>query len=172
MSYNANSQSEENKNESILKNNDNLYDQISKLYENKNPASRLLYIARIKDIDENGEKYSRENIVTLVTTQIKDLFSQINNEMETNCIIIFLDSTYCIVLLENINDSIIKYVSLLFEEIKNNTGSHSSANIISFVEENPKIMIPPWYVYESNLKDGASYEYKDKPISEKVKLIF
>ena len=91
--------------------------------------------------------------------------------METNCIIIFLDSTFCIVLLENINDCIIKYISLLFEDIKNKIGSHVSANIISFVEENPKIMIPPWYVYESNLKDGASYEYKDKPISEKVNKI-
>lgn len=161
--------SEENRNESILKNNDNLYEQISKLYQNKNPASRLLYIARIKDTDENGEKYSRENIVSLVTTQIKGLFSKINVEMETNCIIIFLDSCYCIVLMENINESIIRYVSLLFDDIKNKNGSHISANIISFVEENPHIIIPPWYVYESNLKDGASYEYKDKPISEKVK---
>lgn len=162
--------SEENKNESILKNNDDLYDQISKIYNNKNPASRLLYIARIKDIDENGEKYTRENIVSLVTTQIKEIFNKIDLEMETNCIIIFLDSTYCIVLMENINESIIKYISFLFDDIKNNNGSHASANIISFVEENPHIMIPPWYVYESNLKDGASYEYKDKPISEKVNL--
>ena len=43
-----------------------------------------------------------------------------------------------------------------------------SDSYFSFVEENSKIMIPPWYVYESNLHDGASYEYKDKPISEKV----
>ena len=60
---------------------------------------------------------------------------------------------------------------MAFECLKNNNGLHSSANIISFVEENPKIMIPPWYVYESNLKDGASYEYRDKPISEKVKIL-
>lgn len=168
MSYIQNQQSEENKCESILKNNENLYDQISKLYENKTPASRLLYIARIKDTDETGEKYSRENIVSLVTTQIKGIFSKINWDMETNCIIIFLDSTYSIVLLENTNESLIRYISLLFEDIKSNSGLHTSVNVISFVEENSKIMIPPWYVYESNLKDGASYEYKDKPTSEKV----
>jgi hypothetical protein len=166
MSHNQHS--EENKNGSILKNNENLYDQISKLYENKTPASRLLYIARIKDTDEANEKYSRENIVSLVTTQIKGIFSKTNWEMETNCIIIFLDSTYTIILLENTNESLIRYVSLLYQDIKNNIGLHSSANIISFVEENSKIMIPPWYVYESNLKDGASYEYRDKPFSEKV----
>lgn len=145
-----------------------LYLQISKLYNDRKTASRLLYIARIKDSDEKGEKYTRENIVSLVTSQIKGIFKKVDNEDRTNCIIIFLDSTYAIVMIENNHDTIIEYVVALYNDIKTNAGSHISANIIGFVEENPNFMIPPWYVYESNLKDGLSYEYKDKPISEKV----
>jgi len=151
---------------------ENLYMQISKLYNERKTASRLLYIARIKDCDEKGEKYSRENIVSLVTTQIKTIFKNVETEDKTNCIIVFLDSIYAIVMIENDNDTIIDYIVNLYGEIKNNTGSHISANVIGFVEENPNFMIPPWYVYESNLKDGLSYEYKDKPIAEKVKIIF
>lgn len=148
---------------------ESLYLQISKLYNDRKTASRLLYIARIKDSDEKGEKYTRENIVSLVTSQIKATFKKIDTDDKTNCIIIFLDSTYAIVMIENNHDIIIEYAVSLHNDIKENTGSHISANIIGFVEENPNFMIPPWYVYESNLKDGLSYEYKDKPISEKVK---
>ena len=82
--------------------------------------------------------------------------------------IVFLDSTYAIVMIENTNDIILNYINALYQEIKNSTGSQTSANIVGYVEENPNFMIPPWYVYESTLKDGLSYEYKDKPISEKV----
>jgi hypothetical protein len=148
---------------------ENLYLQISKLYNERKTASRLLYITKIKDCDEKGEKYSRENIVSLVTSQIKSIFKRVETEDKSNCIIIFLDSTYAIVMIENDNDTIIDYVVQLFKEIKDNKGSHLSSNVIGFVEENPNYMIPPWYVYESNLKDGLSYEYKDKPIAEKVK---
>ncbi len=145
-----------------------LYLQISKLYNDKKTASRLLYIARIRDSDEKGEKYTRENIVSLVSSQIKGIFKEVDTEDKTNCIIVFLDSTYVIVMIENNDDTIIEYVVSLYNSIKSNTGSHISANIIGFVEENPNFMIPPWYVYESNLNSGVSYEYKDKPISEKV----
>lgn len=153
---------------SILNNNDTLYQQISKLYNNKKTASRLLYIARIRDSDEKGEKFSRENIVSLVTSQIKEIFKRVDEKIRTNCMIIFLDSTYAIVMIENSSDSITNFLIALFQDIKSNIGSHISANIIGYVEENPNFIIPPWYVYESSLKDGLSYEYKDKPISEKV----
>ena len=106
--------------------------------------------------------------MSLVSSQLKNTFKKVDTEDRTNCIIIFLDSTYAIVMIENNHDTIIEYVISLYNDIKSNTGSHISANIIGFVEENPNFMIPPWYVYESNLKDGLSYEYKDKPISEKV----
>lgn len=149
-----------------------LYLQISKLYNDRKTASRLLYISRIRDLDEKGEKYTRENIVSLVTSQIKGIFKKVDTEDRTNCVIIFLDSTFAIVMIENNQDTIIDYVVSLYNDIKSNTGSHISANIIGFVEENPNFMIPPWYLYESNLKDGLSYEYKDKPISEKVFLIY
>lgn len=148
-----------------------LYLQISKLYNNKKTASRLLYITKIRDSDEKGEKYTRENIVSLFSSQIKEIFKKVDTEDKTNCVIIFLDSTYAIVMIENNHDTIIEYVIALFNDIKSQSGSHISANIIGFVEENPNFMIPPWYVYESNLKDGLSYEYKDKPISEKVNFI-
>ena len=148
-----------------------LYLQISKLYNNKKTASRLLYIAKIRDSDEKGEKYTRENIVGLFSSQIKGIFKKVDTEDKTNCVIIFLDSSYAIVMIENNHDTIIECVVALFNDIKSQSGSHISANIIGFVEENPNFMIPPWYVYESNLKDGLSYEYKDKPISEKVNFI-
>jgi len=156
------------KEETLKGKEDTLYQQILKVYEDKKTASRLLYIARIKDTDEKGEKCTRENIVSLTTSQIKGIFKKSETDEKTNCIIIFLDSTYAIVMIENNSDAIIEFIVSLYDDLKNNVGSHISANIIGYVEENPNFIIPPWYLYESNLKEGLSYEYKDKPISEKV----
>ncbi len=41
-------------------------------------------------------------------------------------------------------------------------------NIISFVEDTPKSIVPVWYVYGSNLSEGSGYEYKGKFTTEKV----
>lgn len=44
----------------------------------------------------------------------------------------------------------------------------TSFNIISFVEDTPKSIVPIWYIYGSNLSDGSGYEYKGKVTTEKV----
>jgi hypothetical protein len=55
-------------------------------------------------------------------------------------------------------------------KIKNEgeTSIVTSINIISFVEDTPKSIVPIWYVYGSNLSEGSGYEYKGKVTTEKV----
>ncbi len=58
----------------------------------------------------------------------------------------------------------------MYNKIKHEseTSIVTSINIISFVEDTPKSIVPIWYVYGSNLSEGSGYEYKGKVTSEKV----
>ena len=40
------------------------------------------------------------------------------------------------------------------------------------MEENIKSIIPNFYAYQSNLSEGTSFEYKDKPNTEKGWILF
>ena len=48
----------------------------------------------------------------------------------------------------------------------NSNSSHSTVNIISFVEECPSSNFPVWYKYEAS-EFKESQQYKDKPVIEK-----
>ncbi len=58
----------------------------------------------------------------------------------------------------------------MYTKLKNDVESSiiSCFNIISFIEDAPKSIVPVWYQYDSTLSDGSGYEYKGKFITEKV----
>lgn len=64
------------------------------------------------------------------------------------------------------------YLVSLQKEIRDRRSNHLSANIIGFVEDTPKSIIPGWFTYESNLNEGTSYEYKDKASMEKGWILY
>lgn len=60
-------------------------------------------------------------------------------------------------------------MTLLHNDIQMNTSSHVSVNILAFVEDTPQSFIPrDGYIYETILNESSNYNYKDKPILEKV----
>lgn len=60
------------------------------------------------------------------------------------------------------------YLTNLNEEIKSGNSHHLSANIITFIEDAPYYVLPPFYKYEGGVYEREGQVYKDKTVIEKV----
>ena len=72
----------------------NLYQTINHIHKQSNPVSRLLYITKIKEID----KLTREQIIANFSKELKKYFQKLDNNV--NCLIIYLGTSYSLVMLE------------------------------------------------------------------------
>ena len=72
-----------------------LYQTINSIYQERTCISRILYLAKIKETGTKDEKITRENIISNFINEIK---KKIDNKF--NCLILFLGTSYSIVILE------------------------------------------------------------------------
>lgn len=78
---------------------DSLYDTISRIYNTKQPISRILYITEIKEVLAKEEnKPDREATFTNVREEVKRLLKK--SEGTFNLMIVFIGTSYAIVAIE------------------------------------------------------------------------
>jgi hypothetical protein len=138
-----------------------LYDTVSRIYLTKTPVSRLIYIVTMKESDRTVKENLREEIKRKLSKNGKNF----------NLVLIYIGNLYALVGIESSNETIFSFLSVLLEEIKSKKSFHAAVNIITYVEECPVSVFPVFYKYEMTNIAKESQLYKDKPVTEKVKII-
>ena len=78
--------------------NPSLYDTISLIYNTKRPVSRLLYVAKLKELSGKDEKTIRDLIIEGFKKELVNFLKQI--EESTNIMIMYLGTQHVLVSLE------------------------------------------------------------------------
>ena len=149
-----------------------LYQTMNRLYKDKNPICRIVYMAKIvQPVFEEPKKGKRdkekEKEITklIIPNFINDLKSKLNTfSTQSNIMLIFIGSIYCFVGVENTTENIMELMKFLKYESK----MTENANVIAFNEECPFPTFPVWYKYEGEVYEKESQIFKDVIIPEKA----
>ena len=145
-----------------------LYETVNKEYENKNPVSRLVYLAKIVQPEQPEKTKKKEQQQApkpdIIPKFIADLEECLNTfDTQTNVMLIFVGAIYAFVGIENSTSNITKLIRYL----KKGSKMTENAYIISFNEECPCSQFPIWYKYEGEVYEKESQIYKDMTPAEK-----
>jgi hypothetical protein len=77
---------------------DSLYDTINKIYQEKRPFSRVLYISKIKEFTSKDDKVTRETTLNSFKEEVKRLLRKLEGDF--NYMIVYIGLMYAIIGIE------------------------------------------------------------------------
>ena len=149
-----------------------LYDTMNKVYQDKIPICRLVYMAKIVQphVEDTGKKKKdkeklKELSKDIIPNFISDLKQCLNSfSTQSNVMIIFVGTIYAFVGIENSTSNIFSLIKYLKNESKMTEDIH----VINYNEECPNYNFPVWYKYEGEVYEKESQIYKDFSVPEKA----
>lgn len=77
---------------------ENLYQTINKIYKEKSPISRVLYITKMKENANRDDKIGREITLTNLRDEIRKILKK--GEHQYNLMIVYIGTVYALVAIE------------------------------------------------------------------------
>lgn len=157
-----------------IKEEESLYTTLKKLYDGKNPCSRIILMCKIKQVvDPNARRRDKEKEKALNKNTNANFLSELRSFLSalsarTNLMIIYVGTLFAFVGLENSTENLMEVVRKYISSSSMVTG----AKLIHFNEECPFPCFPVFYKYEGEVYEKESNIYKDVSPSEKAWLLY